>query len=537
MPVMLPPSPMKGQLPACSGRDLRVLLDLSVGLDRWRPVASRDTGVHSCQALVAMEYKGVFMEDTIQSSTPVAEAEPLELNVEESTGSARKISVSIPQSRIKSKYETVMQTLLKDASLPGFRKGRVPRRLLEKRFKSDIQNDLRSQIVSESMSEAIEKNHLQPISEPKFVPEMPEVPETGDMKFTVEFEVLPEFTLPDLSAVELKKPALAVTEERMTLAKEHLRGNLAEIREVPEIGDADDHIDADITILDQAGVVIEKIPHRHVHFTPEFVIEGFRIEGFDGHLRGAKAGSPVRIEVTVPADFKREDLRGQKATLELHITSISRRVKPELTEELAKANGFDDLNDLNESLRRAIEDRLMSESARLLREQVADKLREMIQVEVPPSLLSRATAQLAQSVMQQAAQAGRSPQLTAEMVERMRAAAEPRAKIDAIVMRLADRFGVDVQDGEVNAEVAMIADMNGMRPELLLSRMAKGGQLDSLRSELLQRKVLDRVVEQCKTIEVDEAQWKQEQDELRAAAQASIPGETPEPAVSPAPQA
>ncbi len=476
------------------------------------------------------------MEDTIQSSTTAAEAEPLQINVEESTGVTRKVSVTIPESRIKSKYDTVMQTLLKDAALPGFRKGRVPRRLLEKRFKSDIQNDLRSQIVSESMSEAIEKHHLQPISEPKFVPEVPEVPETGAMNFTVEFEVLPEFTLPDLSAVELKKPTLAVTEERMSLAKEHLRGNLADMQEVPEIGDADDHIDTDITILDQAGAVIEKIPHRHVHFTPEFVIEGFRIEGFDGHLRGARTGSPVRIDVTVPPDFKREDLRGQKATLEFHITSIRRRVKPELTEELAKANGFDGLNDLNESLRRAIEDRLKSEAARLLREQAAEKLREMIQVEVPPSLLSRATAQLAQSVMQQATQAGQQPQLTAEMVDRMRAAAEPRAKIDVIVMRLADRFGVDVQDGEVNAEVAMIADMNGMRPELLLNRMAKGGQLDALRSELLQRKVLDRVVEQCKTVDVDEAQWKQEQDQLRAATQTSVPVETPELAASPAPQ-
>lgn len=91
-------------------------------------------------------------------------------------------------------------------ALPGFRKGRVPRRLLEKRFKADIANDVRSQIVSESLSEAIEQNSLQPLSEPKFVPEVPEVPEVGSMKFSVEFEVLPEFSLPDLSAVELKKP-------------------------------------------------------------------------------------------------------------------------------------------------------------------------------------------------------------------------------------------------------------------------------------------------------------------------------------------
>jgi trigger factor len=468
------------------------------------------------------------MEDTVQITPAIGEAEPLGLNVEEISSVARKVNVTVPESRIKDKYGTVLNTLVKDAALPGFRKGRVPRRLLEKRFKSDIQNDVRSQVISEALSEAIEKNALQPITEPKLSPAVPELPDVGPLVFSVEFEVLPEFALPDLSNVELKKPVLAVTDERMDLAKEHLRGNLAEMQEVPEIGDHDDHIDADITILDQNGGVIENHSGMHVHFAPEFSIAGIRIEGFDGHLRGAKTGGKVRIDVTLPAEFKREDLRGQKAAVELTIKKIMRRVKPELTEELAKSNGFDDLNDLNESLRRAIEDRLKAEGARLLREQASEKLREMIQVDVPPSLASRATAALAQNIMRQAAQSGEQPQLTSEMVDRMRASAEPRAKLDVIVMRLADRFGLEVQDGEVNTEVAMLADMNGMRPELLLNRMAKTGQLDSLRAELLHRKVLDRVVDQCKIVEIDEAQWTREQDELRAAMEASMQPAAPQ---------
>ncbi len=466
------------------------------------------------------------MEDTVQSSTEIAtQAEPLEIQIEESSSVLRKINIGIPESRIKGKYDTVLKTLVKDAALPGFRKGRVPRRLLEKRFKADISNDVRSQVVSEALSEAMENNNIQPLSEPKFEPAQPEVPESGPMKFSVEFEVLPEFALPDLSTFELKKPALAVTEERINLAKEHLRGNLAEMQDVPEIGDPEDHIDADVQLLDQSGAVIEAFPHRHVHFTPEHNIAGIEITGFDGHLRGAKVDVAVRIDVTLPDTYKREDLRGQKATVELKITKIQRRVKPELTEELAKANGFDGLTDLNESLQRAIEERLKSEGARLLREQAAEKLRDVIQIEVPSSLVTRATGQLAQSVMQQAAQAGQQPELTAEMVERMRAASEPRAKLDAIIMRLADKFGLEVQNEEINAEVAAIADMNGMRPELLLSRMNKAGQLESVRADLLQRKVLDRIVEQCKTVEIDEAQWKREQDELRAslAAQQSAP--------------
>ncbi|MGC8539296.1 MAG: trigger factor [Phycisphaerae bacterium] len=479
------------------------------------------------------------MEDTIQSSPEIApQGEALEIQIEESSSVLRKVNIGIPESRIKSKYDTVLKTLVKDAALPGFRKGRVPRRLLEKRFKADISNDVRSQVVSEALSEAIENNNLQPLSEPKFEPAQPEVPETGPMKFSVAFEVLPEFALPDLSTFELKKPALAVTEERINLAKEHLRGNLAELQDVPEISDPEDHIDTDAQILDQSGTLIEAFPHRHVHLTPEYSIGDIQITGFDGHLRGAKAGSTLRIDVTLPDTHKREDLRGQKATVELKITKIQRRVKPELTEELAKANGFDGLKDLNDSLQRAIEERLKSEGARLLREQAAEKLREVIQIEVPSSLVTRATGQLAQSVMQQAAQAGQQPELTAEMVERMRAASEPRAKLDAIVMRLADKFGLEVQNEEINAEVAAIADMNGMRPELLLSRMNKAGQLESVRADLLQRKVLDRIAEQCKIIEIDEAQWKREQDELRAsmaAQQAAVLPQQPssgEPAAS-----
>ncbi|MGC8625728.1 MAG: trigger factor [Phycisphaerae bacterium] len=458
------------------------------------------------------------MEDTIQSSSePVIADAALETSVEEISGVIRKVNVTVPETRIKNKYETVMNTLIKDAALPGFRKGRVPRRLLEKRFKADIRNDVRSQILSESISEVLKTHNLQPLGEPKLIPEMPEVPEAGTMKFAVECEVLPEFTLPDLSAVELKKPMLGVTEERMNLAREHLRGNLAEMREVPEIAAAEDHITADIRILDAAGAVVENLPQQHLHFAPDFTLAGIHIEGFDGHLRGAKAESIVSIDVTLPPDFKREDLRGQKATVELRIAKIMRQVRPELTEELAKANGFDDLNDLNESLRRAIEDRLQIEAARLLREQVVEKLGEIITIEVPPSLLKNTTARMAQNIMQQAAQSGQQPQLTPDMMERLRGAAEPLAKVDAIVLRLAERFGIDVLDNEVNAEVAMIADMNGLRPEQLLHRMTKTGQLDSLRFDLLHRKVLDRAAAQCKITEVDEVQWKREQDELRAA--------------------
>ena len=484
--------------------------------------------MHSCQALVAMENKGLFMEDTIQSNTEIAtQAEPLEIQIEESSSVMRKINISIPESRIKGKYDKVLKTLVKDAALPGFRKGRVPRRLLEKRFKADIANDVRSQIVSETLSEAIENNNLQPLSEPKFEPAQPEVPENGAMKFSVAFEVLPEFALPDLSTFELKKPVLIVTEERINLARDHLRGNLAEMREVPEIGDPEDHIDADVQILDQSGAVIDNFTHQHIHFTPQYNVAGIEIAGFDGHLRGAKVGSAVRIDVTAPDTYEREDLRGQKATVELKITKIRRQVKPELTDELAKANGFDGLNDLNESLHRAIEERLKSEVARLLREQAAEKLREVIQIEVPSSLLTRARGQLAQSVMQQIAQVGQKPELTSELVEKVHAASEPRAKLEAIIMRLADKFGLDVQSEEINAEVAAIADMNAMRPELLLSRMNKAGQLESVRADLLQRKVLDRIVGQCKTVEVDEAQWKGEQEELRASIAAQQAAEQP----------
>ena len=468
------------------------------------------------------------MEDTIQSSTEIAkQVEPLEIQIEESSSVLRKINISIPESRIKGKYDTVLKTLVKDAALPGFRKGRVPRRLLEKRFKADIANDVRSQVVSEALSEAIENNNLQPLSDPKFEPAQPEVPESGAMKFSVAFEVLPEFALPDLSTFELKKPVLVVTEERINLAKEHLRGNLAEMQDVPEIGDPEDHIDADVQILDQSGAVIDTFAHQHLHFTPQYNVGGIEITGFDGHLRGAKVAGAVRIETTLPDTFVREDLRGQKATVELKITKIMRRVKSELTEELAKANGFDGLNDLNESLHRAIEERLKSEGARLLREQAAEKLREVIQIEVPSSLVARAAGQLAQSVMQQAVQAGQKPEVTPEIVARMRTASEPRAKLEAIVMRLADKFGLDVQSEEINAEVAAIAGMNAMRPELLLSRMNKAGQLESVRADLLQRKVLDRIVEQCKTVEVDEAQWKREQEELRASIAAQQAAEQP----------
>src|SRR5215213_2733888 len=138
------------------------------------------------------------------------------VKVEDAGPGTKKVSVEIPQERIAAKLADQFKDLRKQAAIPGFRPGHAPQKLVEKMFATDVRNQVRGDLIRESYEQALEKNSLQVLGEPEFdEAEKIELPESGALTYTFSVEVQPEFAVPDLGKLKVKKPKIDINDENV----------------------------------------------------------------------------------------------------------------------------------------------------------------------------------------------------------------------------------------------------------------------------------------------------------------------------------
>src|SRR5690349_21104344 len=138
------------------------------------------------------------------------------IKIEDAGPATKRVSVEIPQDRIQTKLTEQFQELRQQAAIPGFRPGHAPQKLIEKRFSSDVKEQVRRSLISESYEQAVEKNNLQVIGEPTFDnPDAIQLPESGPLTYSFEIEVQPDIKLPELKGVKVKQPKINVTDEHI----------------------------------------------------------------------------------------------------------------------------------------------------------------------------------------------------------------------------------------------------------------------------------------------------------------------------------
>src|SRR5687767_13366413 len=183
------------------------------------------------------------------------------IKVEDAGPGTKKVSVEIPQERIASKLAEQFKDLRKQAAIPGFRPGHAPQKLVEKMFASNVRDQVRGDLIRESYEQALEKNSLQVLGEPEFTDaEKIELPESGPLSYSFSVEVQPEFTLPDLANLKVKKPKIEITEDNVDQAMNNLREQQGTLVPVEDRGvQAKDHLIADVHLKDGDTV----IAHQH----------------------------------------------------------------------------------------------------------------------------------------------------------------------------------------------------------------------------------------------------------------------------------
>src|SRR4051812_18958006 len=298
---------------------------------------------------------------------PAAPEEPLDVKVEETSPIERTLSITVPASRIKRRLDIAYWQLGTTVRLPGFRPGKVPRRMLEQRYRQQIEDQVVRDLIEKSYLEALEERSVDAVSSPSLTNETFKAGEP--FKITARVPVRPKVSPTDYTGLALTKREAAITDEQVQKRMEDIRGRMAKLEPVQG---RDAGQPGDYAVVDYVATV------EGVEF-PGSSAQGVKVEIAPGELvaskcaalEGVKVGETKRLDYTFPADYQVEAVKGKTARFELTVKELNSQVTPELNDDFAKEiGGGQTLAEMREKVKG---DLLAAEKAKL-RQQDRDEL-------------------------------------------------------------------------------------------------------------------------------------------------------------------
>ncbi len=430
-----------------------------------------------------------------------------DIKIEDAGPATKKVVVQIPKERIEQKLQEQFKELRQQAAIPGFRPGHAPQKLIEKRFSTDVREQVRRALISESYEQAVEKNALQVIGEPEFDnPEAIQLNEGAALSYSFQVEVQPEIAVPDLATLKIKKPKIEVTDENVEQAMQNLREQQGTLMPVEDRGVEDrDYLTADVHIKLEG----KELAHQH---DAQIVSRPGRLAGIDvvdldKQLEGMKPDETRTLNVNIPDTYPNEQIRGKEVEIEIQLKDIKRLELQEITPEFLAELGFNNEKELRDALREQMEQRIQFDVANAMREQVNKYLLENTQIDLPAKLSDRQAARVVNRRAVDLMMKGMQREQIESNLERLRHGARDEAakelKLFFILQKIANEQQVDVDEAELNGRIAMLAAQRGQRPEKLKQQMAKDGTLGNLYIQMREAKAVDNLIEKAQVEEVD----------------------------------
>ncbi len=409
--------------------------------------------------------------------------------------------------------ESLVQEFLKDARIPGFRPGKAPRAVVEKRFQKQIVEDLESRVLNTGLQDAIKEKglkvlHVQNVDDVKM--------EATGLSFSATLVTVPEFDLPEYKGIAIKVPADVVDEKEVESTLDNLRERQADFTDLAE--DRGAAMD-DFAVVDYKGTIGGKPVHevypkvgailsQNEGFWLRMTAEAF-FPGFCAHLVGAKPGDLREFQIEVPADFPVEGFGGQKLDYVVTVKELKQRVLPELTDEFAA--GFlpgKGLSDLREVVRQELESRRKAEIEGAKRDQIMEHLLAKVECELPEDMARAESNRVLREVVQDNQRRGVTQEMLKENEKELVATASQtarnRLKGSFILSRIAELEKMDAKYEEVLGRIANMAQSGGISIEKAVKEVRSRRMLQEIESDIRAAKALDFVVASA-TVTVSEA--------------------------------
>lgn len=414
----------------------------------------------------------------------------LTVAVQESTSWSRRLSIVVAADRVERTRGRVAEQIARGARLPGFRKGKLPARVIEQRFGPSIDQETIDRLIQETYKEALQSQGITPISQGKV--DDVKYDKGTDLTFEVEVEVKPEIELPRLGGFTVSRSPIEVGDTEVTGVLDRLRDERADWTPIeagtrPSYGD---QVLVDITaFIDEEGGTEEPRSYRIV------IGEGQAIPDVEAAILTLAVGEEGEFTVAFPDDFPDEERRGQSQKLKVELKEASKKALPELDDEFAKGLGeFESVDALRERVLQDLTEDAEQRTETEVRRQLIDQILEANPFEAPRSMLERYL-----DFMIEGPRRDQKPQnLSAEDEERwntvresLRPQAEWGLKRSLVVERIAESEGLRASQDEIDEKVEALATQHGRSASEVWIQLEKSGQLDELEREITEEKVFD----------------------------------------------
>lgn len=429
------------------------------------------------------------------------------ITVEDAGPCKKKVVIEIPQETVKSAADEQYESLRKDAIVPGFRRGRAPRRLLEKRFGKETSEQIKLKLLAEASDSAIKDNELDILRDPNIDFEKIELPAEGPLKFDFEVEVRPEFKLPSLDGIPVEKKMREVTDKQIDAEVEQMRKWSG--MWMPKDGgkvELGDQVIADVIIKAEGVEEEQKLDNTEIMVRPNGFVGAIPVEKLDELLIGAKAEDTKQTTVDVPKTYFREEYRGKKVDIKITVKDIKQLKLAEMNEDFFKRLGVKDENELRERVRENLQSRLEQQIRSEMAQQIYKYMLDNTKLDLPVDIVAEQSKSLLQRQFMNMLQRGLPRTQIEEHMEQLRAGSDKQAaeqlKTFFIMDKVAEKLEIDVTDEEINGHIAQLAIQRGQRPERMREDMARDGSLSQFKVQVREDKCIAKLLESAKITEV-----------------------------------
>ena len=430
--------------------------------------------------------------------------EPLSLEVEVQTKSAceRHVLVKIAREDVDRYFAKQFDELAPKAEVPGFRPGKAPRKLVENRFRLQISDQVKGELLLDCMTQVNEEQDFSAISEPDFDFGAVEIPEDGPMTFEFDIEVRPEFDIPEWKGISIDRPTKEFDDSDINHQLNKILGNYADLAPIDGEAEENDFIVVNFK-SSRDGKVIASGEEVSIQLKPSLSFPDAIIDDFGDSMKGVKAGSKKVLNAKVSADAESEALRGEEVEVEFEVLDVKRQELPELdTEMLATIGGFEDEESVRKAIAGELDRQLIYHQNKSIRQQIGGTLTESADWDLPPDLLRRqANREVERAVMEMRSSGFSEAQIKAyqnDLRQNSMASTEQALKEHFILESIAESEEIEETVADYEQEIQMIAIQHNESPRRIRAQLEKRGQMDSLRNQIIERKVLDLIKEHAK---------------------------------------
>ncbi|MEE2987863.1 MAG: trigger factor [Nitrospinota bacterium] len=433
----------------------------------------------------------------------------MKIEIEDLEPCKKKLTLVIPHDEYKQKANNYYQKLGQEVKVPGFRKGKIPLSMLEKRFGPEVKKEVLTQLVSDRIAKAIQEKGLHAVGAPSLI-EM-EAEEGTDITVSASVEVVPDFEIKSYTGIELDVKVAKVTDEEVNQVIETYRDRQAK---TVSLTDRTVVQDKDLIKIDSKATVDGK-PFKGGEAKDHLVQLGSKLlmEGMDEQLIGMNLNEEKDVVVDIPGELENKEIAGKKVTFQVTLKDIQKKKLPELNDEFARqANpnrNYESMDDMRQKIREELEGYEKKEGRKIAKKMLAHKITEINPIEIPPGLLQEQIKFMVKQARKKenpeaAHDHGQGEEhahdhdvvVSEEDRKKYQDSARKVLQEELLMDRLATELNMNVDENEINAEINnFVRLLGGGDAKKMKKEWDKNGTLTRLHNRMRRDKTLESLLD------------------------------------------